>query len=175
VVLWPTRPTLPSQLALVAPIVDECKTEIDNFLGRILSRYGRQLGAEVAKAKWYTEIGRKLQWSMLEAGEVGRLREKLGRANMMIQLVYSQAQGFVLACVVASWTDCCRAAAEQDSKVVSEKLQILSELETEAKENLKNYIVEVQKKIEEQNRALENQNMMIEEMTTCVQGIMTTV
>ena len=88
------RPTLTSNIALIAPIIDECRTEIEHFLDGTLSNYARQLRAGVAKAKWFKEVGKKLQWSMLEAGEVARLRERLGRANAMIQLVYTQAQGY---------------------------------------------------------------------------------
>ena len=98
-ILWPNRPSLTSNIAILGPIVHECKAEIDAFLDKIILKYGRRLGGGVEdnsrRRKGLKEIGKMLQWSMFERGEVARLKEKVERANMMIQLAYSEAQGCV--------------------------------------------------------------------------------
>ena len=71
----------------------ECKTEIERFLDKIVLKYGRRLGNGASSKRGFKEMGRMLQWSAFEGVEVEQLREKLGRANAMIQLIYSQAQG----------------------------------------------------------------------------------
>lgn len=68
--------------------MNECRDVIEGFLEKIVVRYGR-LGT---KKRGFKEMGRALQWHMFEMGEVGRLREKLERANVMVQIVLMQAQ-----------------------------------------------------------------------------------
>jgi hypothetical protein len=58
-------------------------------------RYGRRLGGEVGGStnkKGFKEMGRMLQWHIFEADGVAKLREKVGRANGIVQLVLTQAQ-----------------------------------------------------------------------------------
>ncbi|KAF4631717.1 hypothetical protein G7Y89_g6414 [Cudoniella acicularis] len=157
----PTRPDLTSHIAIIGPIVHECKAEIEGFLDKIVLQYGRRLGAgAIASKRGFKEMGRMLQWSVFKGAEVGRLREKLMEANAMIQLVYSQAQG---------------AAAEEDAKIISDKLKALSELEAVANENLNKHIVEIQERIEGQNRVLESHTTILKEVSSDVQSVMTAV
>jgi hypothetical protein len=148
--------------------VHECKAEIEGFLDKIVLKYGRRLGTGAASKRGFKEMGRMLQWSVFEGGEVERLREKLGRANAMIQLIYSQAQG-------SSFADNGRAAAEQDAKIISDKLEALSELEAVAKENLNKHIGEIQDSIERQNGVLENHTTMLKEISSDMRSVMTAV
>jgi hypothetical protein len=156
--------------------VHECEAEIEGFLDKIILKYGRRLGAGAASKRGFKEMGKMLQWNVFEGGEVERLREKLGRVNAMIQLIYSQAQGwvFLLFCGT-SFADNGRAAAEQDAKIISDKLEALSELEAVAKENLNRHIVEIQKSMARQNGVLENHTTMLKEISSDMRSVMTAV
>jgi hypothetical protein len=74
------------------PVINECKDVIEGFLEKIVKRYGRRLGGGSAGKKSFKEMGRMLQWHIFEADAVAKLREKVGRANGMVQLVLMQAQ-----------------------------------------------------------------------------------
>ena len=154
----------------------ECKAEIERFLDKIVVKYGRRLGTGASSKRGFKEMGRMLQWSVFEGGEVERLREKLGRATAMIQLFYSQAQGLVLLLFYGtSLAENCRAAAEQDAKIISDKLEALSELEAVAKENLNKHIGEIQYSMARQNGVLENHTTMLKEISSDMQSVITAV
>ena len=56
-----------------------------------------------------------------------------------------------------------RAAAEQDAKIISDKLEALSELEAMAKENLNIHIGEIQDSMARQNVVLESHTTILKE------------
>jgi hypothetical protein len=156
--------------------VHECKAEIERFLNKILVKYGRRLGTGASSKRGFKEMGRMLQWSVFDGGEVEGLREKLRRANAIIQLIYSQAQGLVLLVFCGtSLTDNGRAAAEQDANIISDKLKALSELEAVAKEHLNKHIGEIQDNMARQNEVLENHTTMLKEMSSDMRVVMTAV
>jgi len=76
----------------VRPVINECKEVIEGFLEKIVRRYGRRLGGGDASKKGFKEMGRMLQWHIFEADAVAKLREKVGRASGILQLVLIQAQ-----------------------------------------------------------------------------------
>ncbi len=154
----------------------ECKAEIERFLNKIVVKYGTRLGTGVSSKRGFKEMGRMLQWSLFEGGEVERLREKLMRANAMMQLIYSQAQGLVL--LLFCWTSFAnngRAAAEQDSNIISDKLEALSELEAVARENLDKHLGEIQDNMARQNEVLENHTTMLKGISSDMRIVMTAV
>lgn len=154
----------------------ECKAEIERFFDKIVVKYGRRLGTGASSKRGFKEMGRMLQWSVFEGGEAERLREKLRRANAVIQLIYSQAQGLVLLLFCGtSLADNGRAAAEQDANIISDKLEALSELEAVAKENLNKHIGEIQDNMARQNEVQENHTTMLKEISSDMRIVMTAV
>jgi len=65
---------------------------IEGFLDKILVKHGRLGNGK----RGFKEMGRMLQWHIFEESSVAKLRERIGRANGMVQLVLIQAQGCVL-------------------------------------------------------------------------------
>jgi hypothetical protein len=75
----------------------------------------------------------------------------------------------------ASFADNGRDAAEQDAKIILDKLEALSELEAVAKENLNKHIGEIQDSVERQNGVLENHTTMLKEISSDMRSVMTAV
>lgn len=67
------------------------------------------------------------------------------------------------------------AAAENDAKVVSEKLEELSTLEEESKQNLNRRVAEIQASLENQDGVLEKHTKMLVEVAGDVRTVMTAV
>ncbi|TVY59716.1 hypothetical protein LSUE1_G008187 [Lachnellula suecica] len=63
------------------------------------------------------------------------------------------------------------AAAEHDAKVVSEKLEALSALETVAKESLNRRLTQIQESIEGQNQVFTIHTVMLEKVSSDIEGV----
>jgi hypothetical protein len=95
VVIWPTRSECPQLEAIhdtILPIVHECRGEIKTFLDTIISSYGRSLGGDRSKHK-LKDMGKMLQWHILEGGAVAKLQGKLDNSYDIISLAYMFTQG----------------------------------------------------------------------------------
>ena len=68
-----------------------------------------------------------------------------------------------------------RAAAEQDAKIISDKLEALSELEAVAEENLNIHISEIQGSIARQNVVLESHTTILKEISSDMRSVRTAV
>lgn len=71
--------------------------------------------------------------------------------------------------------DCDSATADEDAKIITQKLEILEGLEVKARNDMNQHILGIQEKIERQNRALESHGMIVAEISDDVRSIMTTV
>ncbi len=68
-----------------------------------------------------------------------------------------------------------RAAAEQDAKIILDKLEALSELEVVAEENLNIHITEIQGSIARQNVVLESHTTILKEISSDMRSVRTAV
>ena len=94
---WQTRqedPSLEGLFNVLQPSISDTKGEIGSFLEHIISRYGKSL---LSKSKpTPKDVGKMLQWHMLERDNVARLQDKLRKSKEIILMVQSQANMYVL-------------------------------------------------------------------------------
>lgn len=94
---WQTRqedPSLEGLFNVLQPSISDTKGEISSFLERVISRYGKSLlSNSKPNAK---DVGKMLQWHMLERDNIARLQDKLRKSKETILMVQSQANMYVL-------------------------------------------------------------------------------
>jgi hypothetical protein len=94
---WQTRqeePSLEGLFNVLQPSISDTKGEISSFLERIISRYGKTLLSNSKPNP--KDVGKMLQWHMLERDNVARLQDKLRKSKEIILMVQSQANMYVL-------------------------------------------------------------------------------
>jgi hypothetical protein len=94
---WQTRqedPSLEGLFNVLQPSISDAKGEINSFLERILSRYGKSLLTNSKRNP--KDVGKMLQRHMLERDNVARLQDKLRKSKEIILMVQSQANMYVL-------------------------------------------------------------------------------
>ena len=94
---WQTRQEDPSLEVLhnvLQPSISDTKGEIGSFLEHIISRYGKSLLSNLKPNS--KDVGKMLQWHMLERDNVARLQDKLRKSKEIILMVQTQANMYVL-------------------------------------------------------------------------------
>jgi hypothetical protein len=94
---WQTRqedPRLEGLFNVLQPSISDAKGEISSFLEHMISRYGKSLLSNSKRNP--KDVGKMLQWHMLEHDNVARLQDKLRKSKEIILMVQSQANMYVL-------------------------------------------------------------------------------
>ena len=85
-------PQLSDLANIVKPAILDCKTAIETFIEKVVTKYGKSLLRQVGSRKTFRDIVKMIQWNMSEKEHVEKLREKLSHSKETILLVCTQAQ-----------------------------------------------------------------------------------
>ena len=138
---WQTREscteldTLHDMLRLAAMDV---KREIDLFLDKIISKYGKRLAS--ASKRNPMDVGRMLQWGIFERDHIERLQNKLHKGKNIVLLVQSQAS---------------MVQEERNRDVVFEKMSALTDAEEAAAAKLDKRLEDLEEKADKQLEKLD--------------------
>jgi hypothetical protein len=94
---WQTRqenPGLEGLLNILQPSIFDAKGEINSFVEYMISRYGKSLLSDSKRNP--KDVGKMLQWHMLERDSVARLQDRLRKSKETILMVQSQVNMYVL-------------------------------------------------------------------------------
>ncbi|CAN9381637.1 unnamed protein product [Alternaria alternata] len=137
---WQTRqedPSLEVLYNVLQPSISDTKGEISSFLEHIISRYGKSL---LSKSKPNPkDVGKMLQWHMLERDNVARLQDKLRKSKEIILMVQTQANMIL---------------EEKDQSIVIERMGALADAETETARQLNERLDDLGGIVEKQGEAL---------------------
>ncbi|CAN9411990.1 unnamed protein product [Alternaria alternata] len=137
---WQTRqedPSLEGLFNILQPSISDTKGEISSFLEHIISRYGKRLLSN-SKSN-LKDVGKMLQWHMLERDNVARLQDKLRKSKEIILIVQSQANMIL---------------EEKDQSIVIERMDALADAESETARQLNERLDDLGGQVQKQGEAL---------------------
>ncbi|CAN9385411.1 unnamed protein product [Alternaria alternata] len=137
---WQTRqedPSLEGLFNILQPSISDTKGEISSFLEHIISRYGKRLLSN-SKSN-LKDVGKMLQWHMLERDNVARLQDKLRKSKEIILMVQSQANMIL---------------EEKDQSIVIERMDALADAESETARQLNERLDDLGGQVQKQGEAL---------------------
>ncbi|CAN9386309.1 unnamed protein product [Alternaria alternata] len=130
-------PSLEGLFNILQPSISDTKGEISSFLEHIISRYGKRLLSN-SKSN-LKDVGKMLQWHMLERDNVARLQDKLRKSKEIILMVQSQANMIL---------------EEKDQSIVIERMDALADAESETARQLNERLDDLGGQVQKQGEAL---------------------
>ncbi|KAF2243770.1 hypothetical protein BU26DRAFT_554599 [Trematosphaeria pertusa] len=128
---------LDSLFGILHPVICDAKGEIDACLEKIIAKYGRNLTSKQRCNP--RDVGKMLQWHVLERDGITKLQEKLRKSKEVIVMVQGQANAI---------------ASERTRALVDERMDALVDAEMESMAKLDERLQHLEEDVEKQTEIL---------------------